>query len=106
MTAILVVWPLRMPAAPASQSTSSKLQLSGPAVAGLAVELGILMLLPKFMTGMALIAGLLPIMYSSGTGADVMQRIAAPMVGSGVSALLLILLGFPATFSIWRDRGY
>jgi len=106
------------------------------AVAGLAVELGILMMLyldlswkkfmaegrldtpegrlaaieegaalrlrPKFMTGMALIAGLLPIMLSTGTGADVMQRIAAPMLGGVVSALLLVLLVFPALFSIWR----
>ncbi|MDZ7736723.1 MAG: efflux RND transporter permease subunit [Gammaproteobacteria bacterium] len=55
------------------------------------------------MTGMALIAGLLPIMYSTGTGADVMQRIAAPMVGGVVSALLLVLLVFPAIFSIWRE---
>jgi Cu(I)/Ag(I) efflux system membrane protein CusA/SilA len=106
------------------------------AVAGLAVELGLLMMLyldmawrtraglgshmtradlldvitegasqrirPMIMTGLALILGLVPIMYSDGSGADVMKRIAAPMLGGVGSALVLVLIVFPAIFSFWR----
>ncbi len=106
------------------------------AVAGLAVELGLLMMLyldiawrtrlnerqliassdlqmaivdgasqrirPMLMTGLALFMGLLPIMISSGTGADVMKRIAAPMLGGIASSLIMVLIVFPALFSIWR----
>ncbi len=109
------------------------------AVAGLAVELGLLMMLyldlawrkhvadgslksrkdltdaiaegasqrirPMLMTGLALFLGLVPIMYSSGSGADVMKRIAAPMLGGVGSALILVLIVFPAIFSFWRGRG-
>jgi len=115
------------------------------AVAGLAVELGLLMMLyldiawrdrlgpiesrgqgqlksradlteaivtgashrirPMLMTGLALLMGLVPIMYSSGSGADVMKRIAAPMLGGVGSALILVLIVFPAIFSFWRGRG-
>jgi copper/silver efflux system protein len=108
------------------------------AVAGLAVELGLLMMLyldlvyrrrlaagelntradlnlaiaegasrrirPMLMTGLALMMGLLPIMYSTGAGADVMKRIAAPMLGGVGSALVLVLIVFPAIFSFWRGR--
>ncbi|MEX2496368.1 MAG: CusA/CzcA family heavy metal efflux RND transporter [Woeseia sp.] len=109
------------------------------AVAGLAVELGLLMMLyldlawrqqqheggiktrseltaaiaagasqrirPMLMTGLTLFLGLLPIMYSTGSGADVMKRIAAPMLGGVGSALILVLFVFPAMFSLWRGRG-
>lgn len=109
------------------------------AVAGLAVELGLLMMLyldlawrryredglihtrtdltaaiaegashrirPMLMTGLALFMGLVPIMYSTGSGADVMKRIAAPMLGGVGSALILVLVVFPAIFSFWRGRG-
>ncbi len=109
------------------------------AVAGLAVELGLLMMLyldlawqrhrdegliksrldlataitagasqrirPMLMTGLALFMGLVPIMYSTGSGADVMKRIAAPMLGGVGSALILVLIVFPAIFSFWRGRG-
>jgi Cu(I)/Ag(I) efflux system membrane protein CusA/SilA len=105
------------------------------AVSGLAIELGLLMMLyldlayreqrvssvadlraaivegagrrirPMLMTGLASVIGLMPIMLSSGAGADVMKRIAAPMVGGVVSALLMVLLVYPAVFSIWRERG-
>jgi Cu(I)/Ag(I) efflux system membrane protein CusA/SilA len=44
-------------------------------------------------------------MYSSGTGAEVLSRIAAPMVGGMLSALLLTLLVLPAAFLLWRGRG-
>jgi Cu(I)/Ag(I) efflux system membrane protein CusA/SilA len=60
---------------------------------------------PKLMTGAALFMGLLPIMYSHGSGADVMKRIAAPMLGGVGSALILVLIVFPATFALWRGRG-
>jgi Cu(I)/Ag(I) efflux system membrane protein CusA/SilA len=55
------------------------------------------------MTVAAIIAGLLPIMLGSGTGSEVMRRIAAPMVGGMVSATLLTLLLIPAAFLIWRS---
>ncbi|MBR9813896.1 efflux RND transporter permease subunit [bacterium] len=109
------------------------------AVAGLAVELGLLMMLyldiawrqhvadgrmrhaadlseaivegaakrlrPKLMTGLALFMGLVPIMLSSGTGADMMKRVAAPMLGGVGTALLMVLIVFPAIFAVWRGRG-
>ena len=109
------------------------------AVAGLAVELGLLMMLyldiawrqyrsdghmrnrsdlteaivdgaakrlrPKLMTGLALFMGLVPIMLTSGTGADVMKRVAAPMLGGVGTTLLLVLIVFPAIFAFWRGRG-
>jgi Cu(I)/Ag(I) efflux system membrane protein CusA/SilA len=60
---------------------------------------------PKLMTVVAMIAGLLPLLWSSGTGADVMKRIAAPMVGGLVSSFALELLVYPALFAIWKGRG-
>ena len=109
------------------------------AVAGLSVELGLLMMLyldiawrrrieegslntrsdlravivegaghrirPMLMTGLALLMGLVPIMLSDGSGADVMKRIAAPMLGGVGAALLLVLIVFPAIFAVWRGRG-
>jgi Cu(I)/Ag(I) efflux system membrane protein CusA/SilA len=60
---------------------------------------------PKLMTVVAMIAGLLPLLWSSGTGADVMKRIAAPMVGGLVSSFALELLVYPAIFAIWKGRG-
>jgi len=60
---------------------------------------------PKMMTVMAIIAGLLPILWSDGAGADVMKRIAAPMVGGMVSSAILTLLVIPAVYSLWRERG-
>ena len=59
---------------------------------------------PVVMTVTATIAGLLPIMLSSGTGSEVMRRIAAPMVGGMVSALFLALLVLPAMYSLWQQR--
>src|SRR3990172_7017404 len=59
---------------------------------------------PKMMTVMAILMGLLPIMWSHGTGADVMKRIAAPMIGGIVTSFLLELLIYPVIFEIWRGR--
>ncbi|MGE0290537.1 MAG: efflux RND transporter permease subunit [Bradyrhizobium sp.] len=109
------------------------------AVAGLAVELGLLMMLyldlawreqyragairsrsdlaaviaegasrrirPILMTELTLLLSLIPILFSTGSGADVMKRIAAPMVGGAMSALVLVLIVFPALFAFWRGRG-
>ncbi|PCJ59132.1 MAG: CusA/CzcA family heavy metal efflux RND transporter [Rhodospirillaceae bacterium] len=60
---------------------------------------------PILMTVTATIAGLLPIMLGSGTGSEVMRRIAAPMVGGMVSATVLTLLVIPAVFLIWKRAG-
>jgi len=59
---------------------------------------------PVMMTGAAVIAGLLPILYGTGTGSEVMSRIAAPMVGGMLSAVILTLLVLPALFYLWRSR--
>jgi Cu(I)/Ag(I) efflux system membrane protein CusA/SilA len=60
---------------------------------------------PKAMTAAVIIAGLLPILWSHGAGADVMKRIAAPMVGGVVTSTLMELLVYPAIFYVWRRRG-
>jgi Cu(I)/Ag(I) efflux system membrane protein CusA/SilA len=60
---------------------------------------------PKMMTVMAAFIGLMPIMWSAGTGADVMKRIAAPMVGGLVTSFLLELLVYPALYLLWKSRG-
>ena len=57
---------------------------------------------PKMMTVMAAFMGLLPIMWSTGAGADVMKRIAAPMVGGLVTSFMLELLVYPAVYAIWK----
>jgi len=57
---------------------------------------------PVLMTVTAIIAGLAPIMWSAGTGADVMKRIAAPMVGGMITATLLTLVVIPAIYLVWR----
>ena len=59
---------------------------------------------PKLMTVLAAMVGLLPIFWSSGTGSDVMRRIAAPMVGGLVTSFLLELTVYPALFAIWKNR--
>jgi Cu(I)/Ag(I) efflux system membrane protein CusA/SilA len=59
---------------------------------------------PVMMTAAAIIVGLLPILFGTGTGSEVMSRIAAPMVGGMVSAVLLTLLVVPAVFFLWRKR--
>jgi Cu(I)/Ag(I) efflux system membrane protein CusA/SilA len=59
---------------------------------------------PVMMTVLTVIIGLVPIMYGHGTGSEVMQRIAAPMIGGMASALLLTLLVLPAVFQLWKQR--
>jgi Cu(I)/Ag(I) efflux system membrane protein CusA/SilA len=58
---------------------------------------------PKMMTVTAIIAGLLPILWGHGTGASVMKRIAAPMVGGMVSSAVLTLVVIPAVYSLWKE---
>jgi len=60
---------------------------------------------PKMMTVTAIMAGLLPIMWSHGSGADVMKRIAAPMIGGMVTSTILTLAVIPAIYAIWRGWG-
>ncbi|MCX7056436.1 MAG: CusA/CzcA family heavy metal efflux RND transporter [Proteobacteria bacterium] len=59
---------------------------------------------PKIMTVVAIMAGLLPIMWSTGTGSEIMRRIAAPMVGGMVSATVLTLLVIPAIYALVKER--
>ena len=59
---------------------------------------------PKLMTVLTTFTGLLPLMWSTGTGADVMSRIAAPMVGGLTTSFLLELTVYPAIFAVWKGR--
>jgi Cu(I)/Ag(I) efflux system membrane protein CusA/SilA len=59
---------------------------------------------PKIMTAATIIAGLVPILWSTGAGADVMKRIAAPMVGGVVTSVLMELLVYPAIYFRWKGR--
>jgi copper/silver efflux system protein len=59
---------------------------------------------PKMMTVMAMFMGLIPIMWSMGTGADMMKRIAAPMIGGVFSSFILELLVYPPIYAIWKWR--
>jgi Cu(I)/Ag(I) efflux system membrane protein CusA/SilA len=59
---------------------------------------------PKLMTVTTMILGLAPVLWSTGTGADVMKRIAAPMVGGLVTSFLLELTVYPAIFALWKSR--
>ena len=59
---------------------------------------------PKIMTVSVILAGLIPIMFSHGAGADVMKRIAAPMVGGVITSTILELIIYPAIYMIWRER--
>jgi len=59
---------------------------------------------PKFMTFATMCVGLLPIMWSTGTGSEIMKRIAAPMVGGIFTSFLLELLVYPALYLVWRQK--
>jgi Cu(I)/Ag(I) efflux system membrane protein CusA/SilA len=67
------------------------------------MEGAVLRVRPKIMTVTAIIGGLLPILWGHGTGASVMKRIAAPMVGGMLSATLLTLIVVPAVYSLWQE---
>jgi len=67
------------------------------------IEGALMRVRPIMMTVIATIAGLLPIMFGTGTGSEVMRRIAAPMVGGMTSATVLTLLVIPAAFLIWQS---
>jgi len=60
---------------------------------------------PKAMTACVIIAGLAPILWSHGAGADVMKRIATPMVGGVITSTLMELAVYPAVYYWWRVRG-
>ena len=68
------------------------------------VDGSLLRVRPIMMTVAATIAGLLTVMLGSGTGSEVMRRIAAPMVGGMISATILTLVVIPALFLLWRER--
>ena len=79
-----------------------------PSVADLvgAIEHGAVnRLRPKLMTVAAIMLGLLPALWSHGTGAEVMQRIAAPMIGGMITSTILTLVVIPAVYYLWRRRG-
>jgi len=59
---------------------------------------------PKFMTVATMFAGLLPILWSTGTGSEVMKRIAAPMVGGILTSFALELIVYPPIYFWWRSR--
>ncbi len=59
---------------------------------------------PKLMTMFTTVIGLLPIMWSTGTGSDVMKRIAAPMVGGITTSVAMELILYPVIFFLWRKK--
>jgi Cu(I)/Ag(I) efflux system membrane protein CusA/SilA len=67
-------------------------------------EGAVLRVRPKAMTVAVIVAGLIPIMWGSGTGAETMQRIAAPMVGGMITAPLLSMFVIPAAYLLLRRR--
>ena len=69
------------------------------------VDGALLRLRPKLMTVLTIMVGLLPIMWGSGTGSEVMRRIAAPMVGGMISATILTLVVIPSVFLLWKRSG-
>lgn len=76
--------------------------LSGVDITDAVFEGALLRVRPKVMTVAVIFAGLVPIMYGDGTGSEIMQRIAAPMVGGMATATLLTLLIIPSIFVIWK----
>ncbi len=69
------------------------------------IEGALLRVRPKIMTVMAIIGGLLPIMIGTGTGSEVMTRIAAPMFGGMITATILTLIVIPSIYLLWKKRG-
>jgi Cu(I)/Ag(I) efflux system membrane protein CusA/SilA len=73
-----------------------------PELRAAVLEGAVTRLRPKFMTTATLFLGLIPIMWSVGTGADVMKRIAAPMIGGVFTSFLLELIVYPILFELWK----
>ena len=69
------------------------------------MEGAVLRVRPKAMTVAVIVAGLLPIFLGTGTGSEVMSRIAAPMIGGMITAPLLSLFVIPVIYLIWKGRG-
>ena len=69
------------------------------------IEGSLMRLRPKLMTVMTIMAGLFPIMIGTGTGSEVMRRIAAPMMGGMITSTILTLVVIPAMFFLWKRRG-
>ena len=59
---------------------------------------------PKIMTVATTLIGLLPVMWGTGTGSEVMKRIAAPMVGGLISSTILTLIIIPVVYDMWKQR--
>ena len=68
------------------------------------MEGAVLRVRPKAMTVSVIVAGLLPVMLSQGTGSEIMQRIAAPMVGGMITAPLFSMFVIPALYLLWKQR--
>ncbi|HQU17093.1 MAG: CusA/CzcA family heavy metal efflux RND transporter [Chromatiales bacterium 21-64-14] len=86
------------------QCTANGAQISLDGMRAAVRDGALLRLRPISMTATAVIAGLLPVMFGGGTGSEVMRRIAAPMVGGMVSALILTMLVLPAVYLLWEWR--
>jgi len=88
----------------AARAEQEQRSLTAEDVNSAVVDGSLMRVRPIMMTVAAIIAGLLPIMLGSGTGSEVMRRIAAPMVGGMVSATILTLVVIPAVFLIWKRK--
>ncbi len=79
-------------------------RMSRPQLLETIVEGAAKRLRPKFMTFATMCVGLVPILWATGTGSEIMKRVAAPMVGGIVTSFFLELLVYPAIYAIWRER--
>lgn len=86
------------------QAEKEKRRFTKEDMRNVVIEGALLRLRPIMMTVVAIIGGLLPIMLIGGTGAEVMRRIAAPMIGGMVSVTLLSLVVIPAVYLLWKQR--
>ena len=87
-----------------ADATETGRPLTAQDVEEVVFEGALLRLRPKVMTVATIFAGLIPIMYGTGTGSEIMQRIAAPMIGGMATATLLTLFLIPAIFTLWKRR--
>ena len=101
---IMLVYLNQAYAAHVSRAEASNQPLTIENIRSAIIEGALLRVRPIMMTVASTIAGLLPIMLSSGTGSEVMRRIAAPMVGGMLSAIILTLVVLPAVFLLWKSR--